>query len=686
MKNAFSLRNILVGLLAIAVIGGGVGYFLHGQAGRNLLRELNLTLQEVNGRAQVRRVLAVNQKSLKDLVRIDLAASLRPDDITNLLPYIISVANSSEDFQKQKINIRKGAITTGIQRLSATVDLTKVFPDLEVDMTATANVAVAAAQDAIVFELYFDRIEVTKVLITSERFDARVVTPTISSGIKELLGVINVVFDREINKKKTMAALLKIPPLTSGNLKESNSKSLQFQDREISIYATMTQSAVLVGPEGMMVMAAVENKKPESSVVPKLDDPTSMTEDEVSKAVSGYQNGFLEKYKASFGDDAPDHTKASFLLIQRAYLARTLNEALKPPAICAKGNIAEQQPPFNAPIALPALGKRRCDDIINACRFKDLCTDAKACTETVQKEFDDTCKIGETVENIFNPLGVLIDKKTHDKYGPCKVWRPVEQALQTPACVAFGQTKAINPLICDSASNIVKAKCDVIVAADKAFCQAEQGLRDFIVSNPVAVVSGDIKPNVAVDACLSNPMIESNFNSFGVTIDGRASGPLSVHLAFENKTPPGVGLCKADWAEDFDFQASTNVPGTHISFAVTSERDGEKLNMIFKGGDQELKLDFSPAPIDVLFVRHPQLLVNCSPVAALAATYVAYDTVVNEQAKNWSPLLSGKGYKQTVKDVTFKISIPKLEVKDMKNVVLLALQPNWLSKALAFVK
>jgi len=148
---------------------------------------------------------------------------------------------------------------------------------------------------------------------------------------------------------------------------------------------------------------------------------------------------------------------------------------------------------------------------------------------------------------------------------------------------------------------------------------------------------------------------------------------------------PGI-LCKVDWAEDFKFQASTTIPNTQLAFSISPERDGANLNLVFSGGDHDVKVDFKPAPIDELFIRHPQVLVNCTAAAGLAAGYIAYDTIANEQAKNWSPLLSGRGYKLTVKDISFKLSIPKLEVKDLHERALFTLKPNLLSQALAYEK
>ena len=110
------------------------------------------------------------------------------------------------------------------------------------------------------------------------------------------------------------------------------------------------------------------------------------------------------------------------------------------------------------------------------------------------------------------------------------------------------------------------------------------------------------------------------------------------------------------------------------------------MNLTFKAGDQKLKLNFSPSPVDEIFVKHPQMLVNCSLLAAATAGYITYDTVVNESARNWSPLLSGRDYKLTVSDLGFKLNVPKIDVKNVHDAILFSLKPTWLSNALAFQK
>jgi hypothetical protein len=224
------------------------------------------------------------------------------------------------------------------------------------------------------------------------------------------------------------------------------------------------------------------------------------------------------------------------------------------------------------------------------------------------------------------------------------------------------------------------------VAADKAFCQGEEVFRKFIAANPVAVLHGTVTPNVTFNACVKNPTFDANIAAFGANITANVSGSLAVHLKFENKTPPGVGLCKADWADDFQFQASAAISDRQLSFSVSGEPEGDGLNLVFGAGDQIFKVNFKPAPLDELFIKHPKTLVNCNVAAGLAAGYVSYDTVVNEQLKNASPLLTGKDYKLTVKDLQFKIKVPRLDVKSLSDKVLISMTPNWRSKTIAFLK
>jgi len=159
-------------------------------------------------------------------------------------------------------------------------------------------------------------------------------------------------------------------------------------------------------------------------------------------------------------------------------------------------------------------------------------------------------------------------------------------------------------------------------------------LRSFIELYPIAEIKGDITPDVSFRACVEKTTLSSNFDTFAVTLTGGANGSFAVHLSFENKTPPGVGLCHADWAEDFHFRATTTIPEKSLSFAVSSESKGDNLTLLFTAGDQDLLVNFTPAPLEELFGRHPQLLVNCSPIFGAGGAYAAYDTVVNEQAKN----------------------------------------------------
>ena len=352
MLSSVKLRKILLGLVLITVGVAIGGYIFFPSTTRTLLHDLNLTLQEANGKATTRRLLLVNRKSLKDLPRVDIAASIRPGELDKLLPDLIERTNAAEDFKKQRIEILGGTIIPGPQQLMANIQLRKSYPDVELELKATANAAVGASQETIFFGLYFDRLEVTKVRITSERFDVSSVTPALNGDLKDLMGVINVVFDREINKKKALGARLKLPPLYAKNLKEENTKNLQFESRQVDIFATISQAAALVTTEGVVVLAAAENKKPDDSesAMPVVDGPTSMTDEEVTKAISEFQSEFSKRFSAAFGPDAPDFSKKSFLLIGRAYAARTLNDALMNP-ISAKGNVSEDQPPFSSPIA-----------------------------------------------------------------------------------------------------------------------------------------------------------------------------------------------------------------------------------------------------------------------------------------------------------------------------------------------
>jgi hypothetical protein len=322
-----------------------------------------------------------------------------------------------------------------------------------------------------------------------------------------------------------------------------------------------------------------------------------------------------------------------------------------------------------------SLSERNCNELVEGCRFKDVCKDRSICHQTdVRNVLDKFCKAHCALLPSFR----LFKKNPR---GECEKQCPTVTEtsvilLHNPHCDAFIAWDNQNGgRACTTADNFDKAICDAGHTLSKGVCDVQQEVRRFYENNPIAVLTTEVRPNVLINGTINRASVSADLKQLHVNATMTASGPLDVGLKYERKTATdlafgpgfGWGLCTTNWAETTHVDVSIKSSSYDVKFAGTFEDDPSNESVLLKYSLAEpliIKIDFSPSPMDAVFGKNPHLILNC-PTAVIGTTLLgtAEAVLTKEDARKALPVLTGHNYPLELdEDTGFPIEIEKLIV------------------------
>ena len=129
----------------------------------------------------------------------------------------------------------------------------------------------------------------------------------------------------------------------------------------------------------------------------------------------------------------------------------------------------------------------------------------------------------------------------------------VDQVVDTvsPLCDGFRTVAAATPGLCQTASDLTKAQCDVFAAHDVLSCQTEQEFTNLLARNPFAEVYGNAATSGNVDASASNLVVADDFNKISASLTAKGSAHIDSHINLRMKEATlGQAICNPTWTGD----------------------------------------------------------------------------------------------------------------------------------------
>jgi hypothetical protein len=680
----------------------------------DFIRQVNSLLTAPGFALQQLRSIQTNEQALAKLDRVDLAVGMDTARIATIVATLPSLKSVADQLGRNGLTIDGAPTLTPLPgafkvQLGLHKKMQKDGLSADVGLEVTGVAVVSGYQDKAFVSLRFDTVQLTTVDVDGSwpgkwftNLDNLV--PAANSAARAVLPLLNDAVERYFNETNQSAISLQFPKIQSTNLANpSQAGGLILKDKSLDFVFSIAAAAVLVDETGVVLMAKLDAKAPDPTKAsdglasyPPFDSNQSVpTADQIRIAFSNFSAAYQQRYINALGEDAPPPAKPPFAVVAKPFLAQTLAGLVNTgPNICGSAPIHAAPAPFGSDLTFPNFGEAKCPGYFDACTYKDICANQSQCERSVTNLVDSLCPgiITETVCNnvvkhiplVGGVLGTICNTADVPAKVACKVEQHVVEPVESPVCNAFRATKLATPLLCTVASNTNKAACDAITAPTTLACQAEQTLRSVIAATPYAHVDGRLTATGNADACITEAEIDAGIGSMNVHVTGSAQGHADLALSYHNKIAPGIGLCTVDWSETFGENVSVTLNSEPLVFAITtqppSEDDGLRLN--FRSDAHQIKADLSPAPIEAVFAKHPQLIANCHIAAVAALAFIGYDTVINEKLRALSPYATGHGVPFEVKPFGFTAAIAPLRLQ--LPGVHLALRPTWGLKSVGF--
>jgi hypothetical protein len=681
---------------------------LSGCKTQEFIDKINAALTAPTFNQQRLRAIQINRNAIANIQSADIAVGLSRADVLKFEPLLLAALRASPELKGANIEIgNKTTFSVEDGGVKVQVQFSKETPQARIELLASGMALVSASNDTIFVAVNLHSIKIDGIQLHGSIFKKMsgsldALMPEMTRTIYAARTLINGVIEREFNEKDASRFHLVLPQLVSQNLGDlSRDGGFVLADKRIDLYANIVNAAVLVDHTGIFLIANAENKKPDTTSASSVQLPSvdgiSPTDDEVHRAYSDAKTAFSQLHVRSMGESSQLPFGPTYISLSKKYISETLMALVnQAPKICGSGQIASAPPPFGQDIKFPNLPPEECSKYAHACPFKDICSSPGQCKETVAETYASFCP-GNVQREVCNDVvswipfvGNVLKKVCKVISTPgqvaCSLQRSVVKEVSTPACVALRATQAADPLICPVANNLSKARCDAFALAKEGICSAEQGLRNIIEHNPVAHIEGSVKVNGSANACLDELEIPPAMTSATVRISGDARADVALKLQYENRIAPGIGICKVDWAETFQTQATAQLSREVVSFSISSSQlPDNRVALRFEAPDREVKLDLSPSPLETVFLKHPSLLVNCQSVLPAAIAFLAYDTVWNDKLKEISPYASGKGLPMAVKKFGFAVTLSPIRLGAASQPVL-TLKPRWDANAVSYVQ
>jgi hypothetical protein len=670
---------VIIAATVLVFLASAVAIFWDRLHEWRIEHEVKAAWQARHGEIQQNRALLVSETALKALDRIDIAISVAPEELTKFSGMLIEALGSSEILKSQQVVFSEPQIALSDQQLQLAIKFKKTFSRGTVEGSVLAAGDIGAVDAGLFVNLIARDVVLDHVSIAKGGWANKLAVSAIDEFLQSILGITNVILDKEINRNpdKALVVWLDQKTLINQKLEDQNTATLKFAPKTIETAMIVEASAVLLKTDRLTVAAKVSFDDPShvpdrkaqlSSKLPLVRELVDIPKAESSRRLHQYQDELSRRLQETFADVFPiANDKSAIAVFTMEAASRAINHALSQTPIHGTGTLDE--PSRESTDLTVKIEPRNCMDLINGCEFKQDC-DANRCEEKVQKVVQGTCQVSCCLT--AGLLGCLIPGLCNRA---CNAMTTVVQPVVGVHCDAFRAASALTGgALCNIASNLDKATCDVEKNVGKAACDGGQEIGRFYEHNPFAALESTVKPHITIDATIESATVSSDFAHLDVKATLAGRGGVDVGLKYIRKFPSdillpgtmGFGVCLTNWNEEshVDITAKSTEYSLGFDGALAEDVEAHELVFTYKlNKEQIIWLDFSPPPMVAVFGSHPQLTLNCpSAVAGAFAVGVGEAIFTQADARQVMPLFSGKDYPFHVKDAELPVRIPQLPV------------------------
>lgn len=649
--------------------------FLGLTACRDLVDEVNEAIQASQGDLQAKRALTLAESSLPILQRIDVAIGVRKETLERLKEPLLKALNESKTAQENGLAFKDAAFLFGEQHLGLGVLFVKTFPDLVVEGNLQASAFVGSTGNALLWNLYADGFELTKVDGSPEVIQDA--AQQLIAELNNLLPLMNAVLDEVVNDDPSKAVLLSLGEkgLIDVQLADESSDDFEFDPKLIQTGLTTTASAVLIDEKGIFVVGQVEFVAPGQvsealPVFPDDDELVRISASDVQARVAAYRSAVTALVGGATGGEFSPLVKLqkTGIGVTKAALTRLINFTLVQGQV--SGTAIFNKPYTNSSDITFKIGERDCKQYFDGCDYKPIC-EGNRCLQEVSEPVQTTCEVGFCAT--FGLVGCLLRGVREET---CTRMQLVTRPIVDATCDAFrAHDQLYGGALCSIASNVDKAICDVDANLRKSLCDVEQELRRFYASNPVAVVTATAHPDVRLKASVSDASISSDLLSFEGTIAASGGGRIKASVGYDRKNyadamviPPAISLglaCAVDWKESIDIAVAADPLQERVKFAgAWTTKPDKTLSLVFTQMEAKTAFaDFRPPPLVELFLGKPQVALNCPLMGVGAALFGSAEAIfTQEDARQILPLLTGEDFPIELKDNRFSLDLEPIKL------------------------
>ncbi|MFZ3323462.1 MAG: hypothetical protein WA190_13900 [Usitatibacter sp.] len=650
--------------------------------------------QQASGDLQKKRALFLSEASLADLDRVDVAVSVPTATLSQFDQLLVDSLNADGGVKSQNVHFTAADISFKDQEIIVKISATKSFgDDGDISVNVVASGLVGSTGSALMFNVVARDIKLTDVTVLRSTWTRKVAVVAINSAMDALLGIVNVILDREINGNPQRAAILYLDQksILNQDLSQSNSAQLTFQQKTITASLRVDASAVVIDsshiafyakatPVDLASLPASNTKLPADKILVEIPS------EEADTRIADYQARVLAQVSKDIGQKYVDAPAGAipFIVVTKQEVAMLLNYVFAEMPIAASGNFQLHQKA--SPELKVKFAAQDCNDIFNGCRFQDFCS-GNRCEQSVSNVINTTCDVACCA--LTGLIGCVIPKICQQA---CTKIVQTIQPILTPECDAF---RALSPpVLCNIASNLDKASCDVEKNLEKSVCDVQQEVNRISDANPFAQLDYQINLSIDYSAIVNHASIGSDLSTLSVDVDLGAKGPISVGLRYTRKLPYDsllllptgmiMGVCAANWDETITFTADAGRKPYHLVFATSYANDPSSGDLVVTNrlqGHEVIFFDLSPAPLEELFVGRPQIALNCPLLVGVSILAGSFEGVfTQDDARKVLPLITGKDLPYDVSNTSFSADLTPIKVcktidssvcrDDTQNVVL----------------
>jgi hypothetical protein len=372
--------------------------------------------------------------------------------------------------------------------------------------------------------------------------------------------------------------------------------------------------------------------------------------------------------------------------ITKSYVTQTLRELAGGPPVAAKV-VIDNKTDINSDIKLASEVDLKCGEKLNACSYKDVCDSPHPCQEVTkvpqQRVIEHICERLECIAPtpfgcaVKNPIKFHCDETLTE-------WVDKVTDIASPLCDGFRSVARGLPGLCQTASNLTKAQCDVFAARDTIACQAEQEFKNALARNPFAEVHGFAVTKGTVDASAANFTVAEDFHKISVALSAKGNAHVNARIDLKLKErTPAQAVCNPTWTGNPQADVAIDVKDLAFDFLLQShETRNDRLKLAFETTDEkEIKISLSQSPIEVIRTATDGATIRCDRVGVplkLASVAMSLDPTL----RGIEALTRKLDIPQKLSKQKFGVELPGFDLKMGADTHKLA--PSWGDKVVGF--